>query len=245
MNNRLTVTFITIICFGCIGSNDKKQIGYRNDATTSDLKGNPTSRESFYFDPVAFLDTFPIPTWVVEPPYDTIKDINKVPYDKIKEEFEIKTDSFSLKWFSEVLAENQEPILSNYYLGKDIYRLTWLRSFHQDIVIKIIKDKNDYTIETKWLKWADQKAHISTKRITADIVTELENILKEHKFYSTESYDWVFPGNDGSQWILEVHTAHRYHFLNKWSPNLGHSKGLREIGEFIIKNSDAKEEEIY
>jgi len=245
MNSKLTITFITLICFGCSNSSDIKQIGYRNDLTVSDKNGNPTRKESFYFDPVAFRDTFPIPTLVVEPPYDTIDDINKVPKDKIKVEFEVNTDSFKLKWFSEVLAENKEPILSNYYLGTDIYRLTWLRSFHQGLVIKIIKDKNDYTIETKWLDWADQKAHISTKRITADIIAELENLLKVHKFYFSESYDWEFPGNDGSEWILEAHTANRYHFLNKWSPDFGHSKGLREIGEFIIENSDAKEEEIY
>jgi hypothetical protein len=245
MNNKLTITFIALICFGCGNSSDISQIGYRNDLTVSDINGNPTSKESFYFDPVAFRDTFPIPTWVVEPPYDTIDDINRIPKDKIKEEFEIKTDSLSLKWFSEVLAENKEPILSNYYLGIDIYRLTWLRSFHQGVILKIIKDQNDYIIETKWLDWTDRKTHTSTKRITSDIVVELENLLKEHKFYSTESYDWEFPGNDGSEWILEVHTADRYHFLNKWSPDLGRSNGLREIGEYIIKNSDAKDEELY
>jgi hypothetical protein len=245
MNNKLTITFITLICFGCGNSSEIRQIGYRNDLTVSDINGNPTSKESFYFDPDTFRDTSPIPIWIVEPPYDTIDDLNRIPQYKIKEEFEIKIDSFLLIWFSEVLAENKEPILSNFYLGTDIYRLTWLRSFHQGVVIKIIKDKNDYIIETKWLNWADQKAYISSKRIIADIVAELENLLKEHKFYSSESYDWELPGSDGSEWILEVHTADSYHFLNKWSPDLGQSNGLREIGEFIIKNSDAKEEEIY
>jgi hypothetical protein len=245
MNNRLIITFITLICLGCSNSKDTGQIGYRNDSSVSDMNGNPTNKESFYFDPVDFRDTFPIPTLVVESPYDTIDDINKVPKDKIKEEFEIKTDSSSLKWFSRVLAENQEPILSNYYLGKDIYRLTWLRSFHQGVVIKIIKYRNEYTIETKWLKWTDRKAHTSTKRITADIITELQDVLKKYDFFSTESYNWEFPGDDGSEWILEVHTVDKYHFLNKWSPDLGRSNGLREIGEYIIKNSDAKDEEIY
>ena len=242
---KLTITLITLICFGCGNSSDIRQIGYRNDLTVSDISGNPTGKESFYFDPIVFRDTFPIPNWVVEPPYDTIDDFNRVPKGKIKVEFEIMTDSLSLKWFSEVLAKNKEPILSNYYLGKDIYRLTWLRSFDQGVIIKIIKEQNDYIVETKWLDWADQKAHSSTKKITVDIVAGLENLLNEHKFYYTESYDWELPGNDGSDWILEVHTADRYHFLYKWSPDIGHSNGLREIGEFIIKNSDAKEEEIY
>ena len=244
MNNKQTLIFIILLCFGCTDSNQNNQRGYRHDLTVSDKLGKPTNEKSFYFDPVSFRDTFPIPTYFAEPPYDTI-DLIKVPKDKIKKDFKIKTDSLSLEWFSEVLADNQEPVLSNYYLGKDIYRLTWLRTFDQSIVIKIIKDKNKYSIETKRLNWNDRKYSTSTKGITVDIVSELDDMLEKFNFFKTESYNWDAPGFDGSEWILEVHLSDRYHFINKWSPDLGKSNGLREIGEYIIKSSDAKDEEIY
>jgi hypothetical protein len=225
-------------------SKQNNQPGYRHDLSVSDIKGNPTNEKSFYFDPVSFRDTFPIPRYFADPPYDTI-DLIKVPKDKIKKEFIIKIDSLSLERFSKILSDNKEPVLSNYYLGKDIYRLTWHRTFHQTIVIKIINDKDECFIETKRLNWIDKKYSVSTKRTTVAKVSELHDMLETFNFYETKSYDWENLGFDGSKWILEVHLADRYHFISKWSPDFGHSNGLREIGEYIIRNSDAKEEEIY
>jgi hypothetical protein len=43
------------------------------------------------------------------------------------------------------------PLLYNFYLGYENYRLLWLRSFHRPVLISIIK-KNDITINTKILK---------------------------------------------------------------------------------------------
>ena len=62
-----------------------------------------------------------------------------------------KNDSFCMNWYSANYRCFKAPILYNYYLGYDNYRLLWLRSFHQPVLISINKDEN-ITINTKILE---------------------------------------------------------------------------------------------
>lgn len=50
-------------------------------------------------------------------------------------------------------------------------------------------------------------------------------------------------GDDGAQWIFELHTKEGYHIIDRWSPKI--EDNLREIGEFLIRKSDFKKEKIY
>lgn len=60
-------------------------------------------------------------------------------------------DTFMLNWFSSALYSAKEPILYNYYLGHDIYRFLWLRSFHRPVVISLHKDGIKVWLTTKEL----------------------------------------------------------------------------------------------
>lgn len=238
----ITLTFLLL---NCSDNRHKTPFGYRNDLKVSTKDGQPKDSGVFYFDPVSFRDTFPIPTLIAEPPYDTVSNIFSVPDDKVKKIFDIKIDSFALKWFSKELFGSGEPILSNYYLGKDIIRLTWLRSFHPRVIINFIKQGDKYSIETKLLNWTSRKEKIDNKSISNKEFDQLLGLLSQYNFYNSEEVDWKVPDADGSEWILEVHTKDGYHFLNKESPDFGRSNGIREIGEFMIKRSQASNEEIY
>ncbi len=52
---------------------------------------------------------------------------------------------------SYLLFKFNEPILSDHYLGKQIYRITANRSFHEPIVIRIEKSSTNVTLRVKKL----------------------------------------------------------------------------------------------
>jgi hypothetical protein len=60
-------------------------------------------------------------------------------------------DTFLLNWFSSALYAAEEPILHNYYLGHDIYRFLWLRSFHRPVVFSLHKNGDQVWMTTKML----------------------------------------------------------------------------------------------
>jgi hypothetical protein len=60
-------------------------------------------------------------------------------------------DSFKQNWYSSTLYSFKEPILSQNYLGHNIYRFLWLRSFHRPVVFSIHDENNDVWLITKIL----------------------------------------------------------------------------------------------
>ena len=46
-------------------------------------------------------------------------------------------DTFVNQWYSKMLFSLKEPVLSNYQGQKEIYRFTWLRTFHHPISVKL------------------------------------------------------------------------------------------------------------
>ena len=97
---------------------------YPNDTTFSKTDGKPKDSLTFYY-----------PT--------------KIKRDKHTINTEI--DTFMLNWFSSALYSAQEPILYNSYLGHDIYRFLWLRSFHRPVVFSLHKNGNKVWLITKIL----------------------------------------------------------------------------------------------
>ena len=117
---------------------------YPNDTKISDSKGITKKAGTLYFPANMFVETIK---------QECLRDIRKVksipfgssiPKDSVESYDSIytKVDKIDLDRFSKFLYSSNEPILYNYYLGEEIYRLTWHRSFHPDIVIRIIKQKN-------------------------------------------------------------------------------------------------------
>lgn len=60
-------------------------------------------------------------------------------------------NDFYQNWFSSSLYAFKEPILYNYYLGHDIYRFLWLRSFDRPIVFILNRYNNNVWLIVKIL----------------------------------------------------------------------------------------------
>jgi hypothetical protein len=175
---------------------------------------------------------------------------------------EIKNDSFSVRWYSKELQALKEPILFNQYLGKNIYRFTWLRSFHEPIILRIESDTrgNITLIEKKLYEFKslvidiDSTSHYKTDSTKVEELTlklsktywdSFEQLLFKNNFLAmstTVAYEY---GTDGSEWILEKHCKDGYYVVNRWAPDNKRYSSFRNICDYLIDLSNYKNEERY
>jgi len=126
----IILIFICIFIISCqITEKDKFIFKYSEIDSICDFNGNPIDSSISYFPIELFLDT-----------------ISKNNFDSICEDFIFKTliDSFiikdnSYKEYSYTLFKMKEPILTNHYLGKDIYRFSVLNR-NQPFIFSIEKN---------------------------------------------------------------------------------------------------------
>jgi len=123
MTKNIISFFLGILFVSCIETPIDKYY-YPKDTTVSGVNGIPKDSLSFYYPPTIQKDT---------------------------QIFMNDIDTVMLIWFSSALYSAQEPILYNYYLGHDIYRFLWLRSFHSPVVFSIHKDGDKVWLTTKEL----------------------------------------------------------------------------------------------
>lgn len=65
----------------------------------------------------------------------------------------------------------EEPVLFNYFLGHDIYRFLWLRSFHKPMVFSLHKDGKKVWLTTKQLNKQPQFIDITWSKFVEPFVT--------------------------------------------------------------------------
>ncbi|GAB2842214.1 hypothetical protein [Ferruginibacter profundus] len=87
-------------------------------------------------------------------PYDT----SNLPKDSLVFYFPInifsdrpKADSFVQNWYSSALYSFKEPLLSQNFVGHNIYRFLWLRSFHRPVVFTLHQSEDQVWLNTKIL----------------------------------------------------------------------------------------------
>jgi hypothetical protein len=124
---------------------------YPNDLSVSNISGKPHDSLTFYFP-------------------SSIQYGNKTTLTKI--------DTFEQNWYSSALYSAKEPILFNSYLGHDIYRFLWLRSFHKPVVFSIHKKDDKVWLVTKELDKQPEFYVLKVVSIEYDDTTEMnkENI---------------------------------------------------------------------
>ena len=61
------------------------------------------------------------------------------------------SDSFVQNWYSSALYSFKEPVLSQSFIGHNIYRFLWLRSFHRPVVFTLRQKDNQVWLTTKIL----------------------------------------------------------------------------------------------
>ncbi len=201
-------------------------------------------------------------------PFKTFLDSSLIKDDSAKTvTYFSKIDTFSLQWFSFNLQTMKEPILYSQYLGKEIYRFSWFRSFDPPVTITLEKDQGEYFIITKktnrlfyqsptrLLYYRDNiVAGIKDtlplylqinqrKQIEKSQYKTFVDILKQTEFTCISPRGIENVGVDGSEWIIEVHNKNGYYYVDRHSPQ--DSTPLRKLGEYLINLSAVKNEKRY
>jgi hypothetical protein len=131
--------------------------------------------------------------------------------------------SFLNKWFSAQLFALKEPIIYSDKSQDEIYRFTWLRTFHHPVAIRIEKHNGNYTLYWKLSNGAGgykPGVLVIDKQKTLDKETweVFINKLDQSDFWNLVT-NHTDSGMDGSEWILEGKSANKYHVVDRWTPD--------------------------
>ena len=116
-----------------------------------------------------------------------------------------------LCWYSNILHENNEPVLFNLSTEKTIYRFTHINRFGHGYSIRLEKNDSTYTL---FISGRGETIERNLYRFEAK---EFEKRLKRCRFWKM-STRVERRGFDGSQWILEGIKDSEYHVVDRWSP---------------------------
>jgi len=232
MRHALYIT--TLFIFGLFLTSCKQTLpqaedNYPKDTLISDFQGKPNNSLTIYL------------------PY----------FIKIKETIiHTSIDTMMNEYFSYSLYKFNEPVLSNYYLGQDMYRFLWLRSFHRPVIITLTKNNDSVKLITKEF---DGRTHYfesrhclncdtsnlddpklmlnETTELTMKEWEEFESLLIQSNFWNIVPFEKNI-GNDGAEWAIEAHLKDKYWFVSRWSPK----DRFTDCGKYLIKLSGLKEE---
>ncbi|MEQ9375859.1 MAG: hypothetical protein RIG68_11810 [Imperialibacter sp.] len=234
-----SLLIVSIILAGCIVSTSEPTLyPYLSDPDISNKLGEPVTDSAYFFPIEHFIDSI-----------------------KFSNTIEIRLDTFSVEWYSEQLRFMSEPILYNFYLGKQVYRLTWLRSLHPGIVLRlenlngeIILTQKELTLIKPWKRvdsvtytYAPERFKLKdkSKKLKSEFWRDFERLLADNNFDNMPTTVAWEVGTDGSEWILERHDKDGYFVVNRWTPNERQYKNFREIGDYLIDASIFKKDERY
>ena len=249
------------------------QVGYEtqyiNDKSLSYKNGIPKSSLSIYLPSIKVKDTLKYIKI-----NGNIKIIPKIHNELFRNEFgenklqdSVQThiiEELYQKWYSRYLYEFDEPILSNFYLDKEITRFTLLRSFDKPIVIRSEKSDNKFELIYKVLnKRLDDDLYVSllksgkypqidknlasieicdTIKLSDSQYSKLDSLIVNSKIKNERPFLNYVIGEDGADWIIEIHNQTGYYYQIKWSPN--QHKSIRKIAEYL-KQLSGKKFELY
>lgn len=145
------------------------------------------------------------------------------PLSVFQDSSSIGNDTFIDRWYSEYLFTMREPIIFMDKSQNEIYRFTWLRTFHNPVAIRIEKQGDTYLLFWKLCNGQggyDPGQLTVNEQKTIDKATwdEFKNKLNQIDFWHLKTIEKVL-GADGSQWVLEGKTPTQYHVVDRWAPN--------------------------
>lgn len=133
-------------------------------------------------------------------------------------------NDFLNTWFSKHLFAMNEPVIHLDNSQNEIYRFTWLRTFHNPITIRVEKKGEEYFLFWKVCNGAGGYAPgvlIINRQKTIDKLTwdKFRAMIDKATFWNMATIDSDIGGTDGAQWILEGKNQNKYHVTERWSPN--------------------------
>ena len=254
------------------------KVSYHHSADISDKYGVPKDSLTFYFPIEYFYDSIHLLNYTdpktklrmdqaIDGGCDTREELSKrlnIPVNEFVDSYQIIMDSFSLSWYSVDLFKMNEPVLYNNFLEREIYRFTWLRSFHRPVVIRIMKSGDHVSIITKELQrepkgdYSDENGnHVifdnnippfainKTKPLSKKQFQDFLSLIDSVNLFSIPhfSYHPCSVISDGAEWIFETQSKDGYSFIIRTSPEK--NSPLRVIGELMIRLSEVRNEKIY
>lgn len=236
----------------------KDYYSFLNDSTISDSYGIPTNKTTSYFP----FDSIKLEKFICAidsdgyispkiPIADTVYINLVLEYSPEIELFDTILPNIYSKhsdYSNEFYQAFNERILYNYFLEKDIFRLTVLRTFDKPFSYSLVHDQNETLIK---FKMTDGYGGYNPGKIITDTtiiinsnrIKEFKDILKQTNF-DTLSYDisqhW---GTDGSMWHFEYHSKDGYKLVSCWTPF--DESFMKEIYNFFESNTNIEIEKIY
>jgi hypothetical protein len=149
----------------------------------------------------------------------------------------------TINWYSGDLRAFNEPVL-NKVQSENVYRLTWLRSFHNPIVVGL--EKTNHAVTVYWKerdksgKIINDKSRMLTQKEWTDVVASIQAI----NFWNMPSLKLNNAGAlDGAQWILEGKASGSYHVVDRWTGG----NDIQQLCMSLVKLTDLaiKSGEIY
>ena len=134
-----------------------------------------------------------------------------------------RSDSFRNHWYSEQLEAMGEPVLKADG-SSNIYRFTWLRSFHHPVAVRIVDGGGHCTLRAVELDGAGGYAPGNVFRskdlkLPAEKCIEVEQLMRITGFWRLAPHEQT-NGKDGAEWIVEG-AATEYKAVARWSPKSG------------------------
>ncbi|UTW56719.1 hypothetical protein [Kordiimonas sp. SCSIO 12610] len=164
--------------------------------------------------------------------------------------------SLAKEYFAQALDRMNEPSLYQTALNtsSSVYRLLWLPSHDDAVVIRIKVSKQNVTIRSKVLEWDGDKS--SNSIIKANILKDISAKDMSELALKLEQSDWLRglgrPNNslefDGSYWVFEIVDNNKYRVIDRWSISSKSNKfdeQLYEIGKDFIELSGLDFEHVY
>jgi hypothetical protein len=156
-------------------------------------------------------------------------------------------DDIVRKWYIKQLRGLEETSLYPPSTDKEVYRFTWLRTFHNPMVFKItVLGNGSGTLTVKRANGAggyepgliDLRKDIALSNAQVD---ELKKGLSDMSYWEKPSKLETM-GMDGAQWIVEANANGKYKIVDRWS---GSDPAVQAWGIQLIDLSGADVGDVY
>ncbi|BAV07761.1 hypothetical protein SAMN05421788_103111 [Filimonas lacunae] len=164
----------------------------------------------------------------------------------------VRAAEYQNAWYSTVLFTLHEPVLFAYPDSIEVFRFTWLRSFHPLVSIRLMKNKVCVTLAYKVFSGPveDPSARLLTDTcFTLDHkewnqFTQLVDAMGGRSLKVAVKDD---SGKDGAEWILEGKTNGQYYVVSRWSPESAKDQDFKNccLKLIALAGIQLKEEEVY
>jgi hypothetical protein len=206
VNSSILIVFFQIM--GC--SHSKVDNGahdnYLKNAFVSDSLGTPSSDAIFYY------------------PFNI-----KLGNETINSDL----DTLGNRFYSSMLYAFKEPVLYNYYLNQDEFRLLIIESWNNLKIIDVKFYKENILVETKTMNvqsiyffpknknnetdLKEKVNYIFNKKEIIGGANKFNQVIENSNFWKMKNI-YKDGGLDGTRVILEAHTKNNYWFISRWEP---------------------------